>query len=101
MTTPKRVSDDRRRMGEPPPANKREALRRRRERSREQRREAAEGMRRGDERYLMPRDKGPERALTRNVVDSRRTIGTYFMGIALVVIVLSWQTMPVQVQLAS
>ena len=58
-------------------------------------------MRRGDERYLLPRDKGPERTLVRDVVDSRRTVGTYFFGGALIVIIGSWQTMPVVVQVAS
>ena len=37
----------------------------------------------GDERYLLPRDKGPERALVRDIVDSRRTVGTWFFGGAL------------------
>ena len=101
LTTPKRGPVDRRRAAEPPPASRREAYKRARERSREDRREAAEGMRRGDERYLLPRDKGPERTLVRDVVDSRRTVGTYFFGGALIVIIGSWQTMPVVVQVAS
>jgi hypothetical protein len=101
VTTPKRGSADRRRISEPAPTSRREAYRRARERSREDRKEAAEGMRRGDERYLLPRDRGPERALVRDVVDSRRTVGTWFFGGAVIVIIGSWQTMPVVVQLAS
>jgi hypothetical protein len=87
MVTPKRSSTQRRRGAEPPPANRREAARRMRERQREQRSESVEGMRRGDERYLLARDRGPERALVRNIVDSRRNAGTWFFGGALIVLV--------------
>lgn len=48
-----------------------------------------------------PRDRGPERALVRDIVDSRRTIGTWFLGGALVVLIGSAQVMPPVVQLAS
>lgn len=101
MTTPKRTATDPRRKVEPAPANRREAYRRQRTRMREQRREAAEGMRRGEEQYLLPRDKGPERALVRDIVDARRTAGTWFFAGALIVILGSSRAMPVPVQLAS
>jgi hypothetical protein len=87
VATPKRSSAERRRGAEPPPANRREAARRMRERQRTQRTESMEGMRRGDEKYLLPRDRGPERALVRDIVDSRRNIGTWFFGGALIVLV--------------
>jgi hypothetical protein len=58
-------------------------------------------MRRGDERYLLTRDRGPERLLVRNIVDSRRTAGTWFFGGALIVIVGSSPNMPPVVQYAS
>jgi len=48
-----------------------------------------EGMKAGDERYLPPRDKGPERALVRDVVDSRRNAGTWFFGGAFILLALS------------
>jgi hypothetical protein len=98
QATPKRATAQRRRAAEPPPANRREAYRRGRERQRGERAENMEGMRRGDEKYLLPRDRGPERALVRDVVDSRRTIGTWFMGGALLVLVGSWTTLPAVVQ---
>lgn len=101
VTTPKRTAADPRRRAEPAPTNRREAYRRQRARMREERREAAEGMRRGDEQYLLARDRGPERALVRDIVDSRRTAGTWFFGGALIVILGSSRAMPVQVQLAS
>ncbi|GIF95370.1 DUF3043 domain-containing protein [Catellatospora citrea] len=77
--TPKRTEAQRRK-AEPPPANRREALKRAREKSRADRAESMAGMKAGDERYLLPRDKGPERRLVRDYVDSRRTVGTWFFG---------------------
>ena len=58
-----------------------------RERQRQERAEASAGMRAGDERYLLARDRGPERALVRNIVDSRRTVGTWFFAGALIVLI--------------
>lgn len=86
--TPKRTVAQRRR-AEPPPTNRREAVKRSREKSRQDRRESLAGMKAGDERYLLPRDKGPERALVRDIVDSRRNAGTLFFGGAFVLLVLS------------
>ncbi|WP_155373229.1 DUF3043 domain-containing protein [Catellatospora vulcania] len=77
--TPKRTEAQRRK-AEPPPANRREALKRAREKSRADRAESMAGMKAGDERFLLPRDKGPERRLVRDYVDSRRTVGTWFFG---------------------
>jgi hypothetical protein len=98
VATPKRGNATRRKAPEPPPANRREAYKRSRERQRSERSENMEGMRRGDEKYLLPRDRGPERALVRDIVDSRRTIGTFFMGGALIVLIGSWTTNPAVVQ---
>jgi hypothetical protein len=100
VVTPKRATAQRRRAAEPPPANRREAARRMRERQRAQRSESMDGMRRGDEKYLLPRDRGPERALVRNIVDSRRTAGTWFFGGALLVLVGSSVASPL-IQLVS
>jgi hypothetical protein len=86
QTTPKRSSSGRRVTAEAP-ANRREAMKQMRERQRVERAEAAAGMRAGDERYLLARDRGAERALVRNIVDSRRTVGTWFFGGALIVLV--------------
>jgi hypothetical protein len=41
----------------------------------------------GDDRYLMPRDKGPVRAYVRDIVDSRRHLAGLFMPLALLVLV--------------
>jgi len=85
--TPKRTEAQRRK-AEPPPANRREALKRTREKNKAERAESYAGMKAGDERYLLPRDKGPERALVRDIVDSRRTVGPYFFAGAFVLLFL-------------
>jgi hypothetical protein len=97
--TPKRKVGGR--VVEAPPANRREALKRQRERAREQRAETRAGMMAGDERYLMARDKGPERSLVRDIVDSRRNIASWFLPGAFVVILGSSGAMPPAVQLGA
>jgi hypothetical protein len=99
QATPKRGSTARKVNAEAP-ANRREAMKQMRERQREERAEAAEGMRNGDERYLLARDRGAERALVRDIVDSRRTIGTWFLGGAMIVLIGSTIQVPA-IQLAS
>jgi hypothetical protein len=101
VVTPKRSSTQRRRSADPPPASRREAARRMRERQREQRAESMDGMRRGDEKYLLPRDRGPERTLVRNIVDSRRTVGTWFFAGALIVLIGSSSVMPEPIRVVS
>nr|MDT0658944.1 DUF3043 domain-containing protein [Micromonospora sp. DSM 115978] len=93
VQTPKRPAAARRPTADSKPLNKQEA----RERRRAARAEAtAEFRREGG-----PRDRGPERLLARNVVDSRRTVGTWFFGGALVVLLGSSPSMPPVVRLAS
>lgn len=92
--TPKRPTAGRRPGGAPSkPLTKEEA----REQRRAARAEAASEFRREGG----PRDRGPERLLARNVVDSRRTVGTWFFGGALIVLVGSNQAMPPIVRLLS
>ncbi|WP_018685707.1 DUF3043 domain-containing protein [Actinokineospora enzanensis] len=97
--TPKRREAEGRKRGPvaPPPKTTREAMRRargskeerkelsaqRREQRVEQRRRMAEG----DDRYLMPRDRGPVKAYVRDLVDSRRNLLGLFMPLAIVVFV--------------
>jgi hypothetical protein len=106
VATPKRPSAHLRRPGATPAARSRKDLtkeerRELREERRQRRREDTEGMRRGDERYLSGRDRGPVRALARDVVDSRRTVGTFFFAGALIVLLGSSATMPAQVRLVA
>jgi hypothetical protein len=98
--TPKRRDTARRRPPEPPLSRK-EANKRARERARAEREERRAGMLRGDERYLLPRDRGPVRALVRDIVDSRPTVGTWFFAGALIVLIGSSRAMPPIVQLVS
>lgn len=100
LATPKRKEGATRRV-EPPPANRREAYRRLREKQRAQRIEARKGMLQGDEKFMLARDRGPVRALVRDIVDARRNVGSYFLIGALVVIVGSSGAMPPQVQYAA
>ena len=100
VATPKRNSPQRR-VVEPAPSNRRAAYRQMKDRRRAERAESAAGMRAGEERYLLARDRGPERLLVRNIVDSRRTIGTWFFAGAIIVLVGSSTRMPVQVQVAA
>lgn len=44
---------------------------------------------RGDESALPARDRGPERRFVRNYVDSRRSIGEYFLPIIFLVLILT------------
>ncbi|GAA3037061.1 DUF3043 domain-containing protein [Actinokineospora globicatena] len=97
--TPKRREAEGRKRGPvaPPPKTTREAIRRargnkedrkalaaqRREQRTEQRRRMAEG----DDRYLMPRDRGPVKAYVRDLVDSKRNLLGLFMPLAILVFV--------------
>ncbi|MFF5992992.1 DUF3043 domain-containing protein [Prauserella flavalba] len=97
--TPKRREAEGKRRGPvaPPPRTTREAMRRNRELrkqnpvTKEERRAAAkerrERMMAGDERYLLPRDRGPVKAYVRDLVDSRRNVLGLFMPLAILVFV--------------
>ncbi|GAA2675363.1 MULTISPECIES: DUF3043 domain-containing protein [Actinosynnema] len=93
--TPKRREAETRRRGPvaPPPKTQREALKRMRQSktSKEERRAAAalrrERMMAGDDKYLLPRDRGPVKAYIRDVIDSRRNLMGLFMPLAILVFV--------------
>jgi hypothetical protein len=95
--TPKRKAGGR--VVEAPPANRREAMKRARAKQREARAEQRAGMMAGKEEYLLPRDKGPERGLVRDIVDSRRNLASYFLPGALIVVIGGSTAMPPQVRL--
>jgi hypothetical protein len=89
--TPKRRDAEAKRRGPvaPPPRTQREALRRQRGNKEERRADRAQrraGMLAGDDRYLLPRDRGPVRAYVRDLVDSRRQLMGVFMPLAVVVL---------------
>lgn len=97
--TPKRREAEAKRRGPvaPPPKTTREAMRRNKElrksnpTTKEDRREAAkvrrEGLMAGDDKYLLPRDRGPVKAYVRDLVDSRRNLLGLFMPLAILVFV--------------
>jgi hypothetical protein len=103
--TPKRREAEGRTRGPvaPPPKTQREAMKRSKEQrssmSKDERRAAArtnrERMMAGDERYLLPRDRGKVRAYVRDLVDARRNVA----GILLPIAVLSFVILLVPVQL--
>jgi len=85
--TPKRRDAQRRRREVvKAPATKREAYRQRRERIRQERRGQRRALATGDERNLPPRDAGPVKRYVRDIVDSRRSMGTLFLPAALVLL---------------
>ncbi|MEP6696045.1 MAG: DUF3043 domain-containing protein [Pseudonocardiales bacterium] len=73
----------------PPPATRKEAYARMRDRSKDQRVETRKGILEGDDRYVLPRDRGPARRLVRDIVDSRRNVGSYFFGVAIAILLAS------------
>jgi hypothetical protein len=103
ISTPKRPNAHLRRPAAGPPLRggklTKEERQELREEKRRRRREITEGMKQGDDRYLTARDRGPERALARDVVDSRRTVGTFFFVGALFVLLFSGSAMPEPVRL--
>lgn len=64
----------------PPPRTRKEAAQRAREQARASRDRVREG------RELLPRDAGPVRALVRDVIDARRSIGVLMLPLALVLV---------------
>ncbi|MGJ0204413.1 DUF3043 domain-containing protein [Leucobacter sp. gxy201] len=56
----------------------------------EARERARIGMLQGEERYLMPRDRGPQRRFVRDYVDARWSIGEFLIPMMLVVLVLTF-----------
>jgi len=71
------------------PATTKEGRKRQKELSRSARAEARVAYMRGDENALPVRDRGPAKRWVRNYVDSRRTIGEYFMPLIFAVLILT------------
>ncbi|QFG25781.1 DUF3043 domain-containing protein [Actinomadura sp. WMMB 499] len=93
--TPKRRDAEKRnRQPITAPSNRKEAYKKVRERQAADRVKAREGMQRGDEKYLLKRDKGPVRKLARDYVDSRRTVGSYLMYAMFAIVLLSLIPIP-------
>jgi hypothetical protein len=82
--TPKRSEAQGRRTGPPPPppTTRKEAYKRMRAQQAVRRTETRQGAARGDDSYLPARDRGPVRKLVRDIVDTRRNVGSFFLVIA-------------------
>jgi hypothetical protein len=82
--TPKRAEAQGRRTGPPPPppTTRKEAYKRMREQQAANRTNARKAALAGDEAYLPARDRGPVRKLVRDLVDSRRNVGSLFLAVA-------------------
>jgi hypothetical protein len=107
--TPKRAEAGGRRRGPvpPPPRTQREAFKRMRgnKQGKEERRAAAverrQRMLAGEEKYLLPRDRGPVKAYIRDLVDARRNLMGLFMPLAILVFVALLTPSPVIQQYAT
>ena len=71
------------------PASSKEEKKRAREQSRAVRNAARAAYLRGEESAMPLRDRGPARRFVRNLVDSRKSIGEYFLPIIFIVLLLS------------
>jgi hypothetical protein len=86
--TPKRSESERRRRPFTAPGDRKEANRQYRDRQRQERTRRQQGLQRGEQWALPPRDRGPVKALARDYVDSRRRLSEFYMYGLLVLLVL-------------
>lgn len=88
--TPKRkISEAKRITSSLAPVVTKDQKRAAKEASRQERVASRTAYLRGEESALPARDRGPERRFVRNYVDSRRSIGEYFLPIIFVVLILT------------
>jgi Protein of unknown function (DUF3043) len=71
------------------PQNKKEAARLLKTRRAEQNAKVREGMKTGEERLLPPRDKGPVKRFTRDLVDSRLCMAEFLLPMLFAILILS------------
>ncbi len=87
--TPKRSeAQASRRQPYQPPADRKAAGQRTKQQGRDDRLRRSQALQRGEEWALPPKDRGPVRALARDVVDARRGIGEYYIFTIFLLIVL-------------
>jgi hypothetical protein len=66
------------------PKDRKQAARQSREAQKAARDREYQALKTGDERFLPPRDKGPQRRWVRDYVDARRNLGEWFLPVAMV-----------------
>ena len=87
--TPKRSEAEKRRRPFAAPADRKEASRLYRDREKATRSRRLEGMNRGEQWAMPPRDRGPVKALARDYVDSKRRFSEYYMyGLVVLLVML-------------
>jgi hypothetical protein len=88
-TPSRKVAESKRKVSTLAPVIGKEAKKREKELASERRKAAHAAFMRGDENALPLRDRGPVRRFVRDEVDSRRSIGEFFMPIIFVVLLFS------------
>jgi len=88
--TPKRSEAQARNKRPLVPADRKAAAKAARERQREERARQYKAMQEGDERYMPPRDQGPQRRYVRDYVDARWNIAEFFLPVALVFVLVNF-----------
>ena len=88
-TPSRKDAESKRKVSTLAPAVGKDAKKREKELARERRVAAREAYLRGDENALPLRDRGPVRRFVRDEVDSRRSIGEYFLPVIFVVLLFS------------
>ena len=87
--TPKRSEAEKRRRPYTAPADRKAASRQYREREKAARSRRVEGMQRGEQWAMPPRDRGPVKALARDYVDAKRRFSEYYMyGLVVLLVML-------------
>jgi hypothetical protein len=88
-TPSRKVAESKRKVSTLVPVIGKEAKKREKELARDRRKAAHAAYMRGDENAMPLRDRGPVRRFIRDEVDSRRSIGEYFMPVIFIVLILS------------
>jgi hypothetical protein len=87
--TPKRSEAEKRRRPYTAPSDRKEASRQARDREKTARTRRMEGMQRGEQWAMPPRDRGPAKALARDYVDAKRRFSEYYMyGLVILLVML-------------
>src|SRR5947209_10364123 len=79
------------------PTDRKAAAKASRSKIAEERAKARAGMAAGDERYLMARDRGPQRRYARDAIDARWTLGELLFPLAAVLLIVTF-VVPTQIE---
>lgn len=85
--TPRRREREQQNLRPIVPADRKQAKREQREQARKLQEEQRDGMARGDDKYLRPQDRGPQKRFTRDVVDARFNVGEALLPAMFLVVI--------------